>query len=377
MIFRKDYGDLMKQSLQNLLIRTSITNQTVGGIARSLLEVVNLNLSQYYNVLDVNTAMGFVSTAEGYFLDLIGDLFNMDRLDSSSASASASDSVQLFYVSTGTLDTRIPSLYIPQGTVVSTSDGTISFTVSSDAYFSAGDTQVYAPISAQESGSGYNVGVNTLVKHDLGLSDVFTTNQKVVTGGSDTESDENFRYRIINATLSAAKANETAVRLAALSVSGVANVLIKEYARGIGTFDMIVIPTEGIATDALVASVQSAIDSTQAFGIKGTAIKPDVVTVQISARLVFVNNTTDTDQETIRQNVQNAISQYIVNLPIGGTFVYNKLVDTIMDTSEKIEDLTVTCYYFRGEPVSLGNVSIYWNEMFYPDPDVSEPIIVL
>lgn len=377
MIFRKDYASLVKKSLQNLVTRSSITNQTVGGIARSLIEVINLNISEYYDILDINTSMGFVSSAEGYFLDLIGDLFNITRLVPETASASVSDGAQLFYVATGTLHDRIPTDIILQGTQVSTSDGSIVFTVSSNTVFGISDTQVYVPITAAGTGSSYNVGVNTLIQHSLGITDVFTTNEKVVIGGSDTESDSNFRYRIINSSLSAERANETAIRLAALSVAGVGDVKIKPYARGVGSYDMLVVPVEGIATDKMISDVQNAINLVQAVGVTGTAIKPTIVPVELEVRLIFTTGTNDVDREDIRGRVVTAIEKYIVNIPLGGAFILNELRQQIMDVSTKISDHTINCYYFRQEPTFLGNVSIYWDEMFYPDQTIANAIRVL
>jgi uncharacterized phage protein gp47/JayE len=376
MIFRKDYGTLVKQSLQQLLTRSKITNQTIGGIARSIVEVVNLNISEYYDILDINTAMGFVSSSEGYFLDLIADLFNIKRSQAQTASAESGDMVQKFYVATGTLYDRIPDLTIRQGTIVSTEDGSIVFRVSADTMFALTNTYVYVPMIADAAGSNYNVAVNTLTKHSLGMNDVFTTNEKVVSSGTDIESDDNLRYRIASATLSSEKANETAVRLACLSVPGVANVVVRPYARGIGSFDVIVIPVEGIASDTLVSNVQSAINKTQAYGITGTAIKPQIVTVDLTIRLVFTKDTLESEKDSLRSEVRSAIERYIVGIPIGTTFVLNELRQRIMDVSQKIYDHTIVCYYFRGQPVFLGNYEVYWDEMFYPNPASVEAVIV-
>lgn len=377
MIFRKDYGQLIRASLQNLVSRSKITNQTVGGIARSILEVINLNVSEYYDILDINTMMGFVSTSEGYFLDLIGDLFNIKRNTPEKASVSSSDNCQLFYVSSGVLYDYLPTGKIPNGTVVSTEDGQISFTVTSDTSFGLTSTEVYVPIEASESGANYNVGLNTLVKHSINSSNIFTTNSKVVSGGTDLESDENFRYRIVNATLSSAKANESAIRIAALSVPGVSDVVIKPYARGIGSYDIIVLPVEGLATDKMISDVQNAINTVQAVGITGRAIKPSIVPVDISVKVVFSASTPESHRVTIRSQVKTAIERYIVNIPLGGTFVLNELRQRIMDVSEKITDHIVNCYYFRNEPTFLGNVEIYWDEMFYPNTDSAEAVVVL
>jgi uncharacterized phage protein gp47/JayE len=377
MIFRKDYGTLVRQSLRHLLTRSNITNQNIGGIARSMIEVINLNISEFYDILDVNTSMGFVSTAEGYFLDLIGDLFGIKRTQASAASVADTDMIQKFYVSSGTLHDRIPENVIPQGTVVSTSDGTLLYTVSSDASFGNSSTFVYASIVASGSGSSYNAGINTLVNHSLGISDVFTTNEKVIISGTDLETDDNYRYRITNVTLSAEKANETAIRLSVLSIPGVSDAVIRPYARGIGSFDVIVIPSDGIATDKMISDAQSAIESAQAAGISGTAIKPSLVPVEIEVRLVFTKDANEVDKDDIRGRVKTSIENYIVNIPLGGTFILNEMRQQIMDVDAKIKDHIINCYYFRQQPTFLGNIEIYWDEMFYPDQSSPEAIRVL
>jgi uncharacterized phage protein gp47/JayE len=233
------------------------------------------------------------------------------------------------------------------------------------------------PIIAASAGSTSNVPANILTTHNIGVSDVFTTNEKVIVSGTDMESDANFRYRIKNATLSAERANEIAVRLAALSTAGVADVVIRPYASGIGTYEVIVIPVEGIASDSLITDVQQSLDRVTACGITGTARKPIIVPVDISVSVVFTSDATDYDRASIRSSVQTSIERYIVNIPLGGEFILNELRQQIMDVSPKIKDHVITCYYFRDVPCFLCNMQIYWDEMFYPNQNSSEPISVV
>jgi len=377
MLFKKDYGEIVQDALSFLETNTDITNTSIGGITRSLIEIVNRSIADYYDILDINMAMSFLSTAEGYFLDLIGSLFNMPRLTATAATVASIDKVQRFYVTSGTLHDKIPTDQIESTTTVSTSDGLITYTVSTTTTFGVSATEVYVPITAPATGSQYNVGTNTLITTNLGVSGVYTTNTKSIASGTDTESDSNYRYRISNATLSAEKANEISIRLAALSVNGVADVVMKPFARGVGTYDVLVIPTEGIATDSLIDNVQSAIDDVQAFGIRGTVKAPTVVPVDIEIKLAFTKDATDYDKTNIKGDVVSAIEKYIVNIPIGGTFIYNEMIQQVMDVSTKILDMFVTCYYFREQPYFQKNVEIYWDEMFYPNPDSDEAIRVL
>jgi len=374
MLFKKGYGELVQDALSYLETNTDITNTSVGGITRSLIEIINRNVADYYDVLDINMTMSFLSTAEGYFLDLIGSLFNVSRSSASKASVSAVDNVQRFYVTSGTLHDKIATDIIPEGTTVNASNGSMVFTVTSDTAFSVSATEIYVPIQAEDVGSKYNVGTNVLTVSSLGVTGVYTTNRLPIASGTDTESDSNYRYRLSNATLAAEKANEISIRLAALSTDGVADVVIKKYARGIGSYDIIVIPTDGIANTALIDGVQTAIDLVQACGIKGTAIAPTVVPVDIEVKLIFTSDATTAEKTNIRSNVVTAIEAYIVNIPMGGTFVYNEMVQQIMDVSTKIKDMVCSCYYFREEPHFQKNIDIYWDEMFYPNPGSAEAI---
>lgn len=377
MLFKKSYKDLVTQSIDDLQTYTDITNVSIGGLARSLLEIINKQLSSYYDVLDLNQAMGFLSSAEGYFLDLIGELLNVSRDEAQVANVTAAEENQKFYVTRGYLGDYIPTLSIPSGTVVGTSDDTIQFTVTSGVSFSAGATEVYVPITSTSVGASNNVGKNALIKTNLGLANVYTTNTKAIVTGSDTESDDNFRYRISKTVLAAEKANETAIRLAALSVDGVADVIMIPYARGIGSYDVLVIPSEGLATASLLSAVQDAIDDTQAYGITGLAKTPTVVPLDLEISIIFVDKVTDIDQDKIRADVKTSVEQYIVNIPVGGIFIMNELIQQVMDVSPRIKDMTVRCLYCREQPHIIGNIEIYDDEMFYPNPDSSEAIKII
>jgi len=98
--------------------------------------------------------------------------------------------------------------------------------------------------------------------------------------------------------------------------------------------------------------------------------------VSISVNLVFINGTTDSTQSDVQSRVQTAIENYIVNIPIGGTFILDQMTAAIINVDTSILDFTITKYYFNGKLTFQGNVSIYWDQMFYPDPSASSPITV-
>ena len=75
----KDAQQLTREMEEYLTSETSITYTGDGSIARSILETVNEKIEEYYEEFDFNLAMAFVSTAEGSFLDLIGELLDCER----------------------------------------------------------------------------------------------------------------------------------------------------------------------------------------------------------------------------------------------------------------------------------------------------------
>jgi uncharacterized phage protein gp47/JayE len=377
MLFKKTFEELVAQSINDLQMHTDITNVSIGGVVRTLLEIINKQVSEYYEVLEINQAMGFLSSAEGFFLDLIGDLLNTKRLEATPAEAKSVDKNQKFYVTKGFLGDYIPSLMIESGTVVSTVDESIVFTVKESVSFSSSAKEIYVDIEAVQPGSESNVGRNALISHTIDNENVYTVNTGAIVGGTDTEDDENYRFRISKATLSAEKANETAIRLAALSVSGVADAIMVPYMRGIGSYDVLVVPTEGIATESLLSEVQTAIEKVQAYGIKGYVKSPDIVPVDIEVKLIFQKDTTEEEVSGIKEETKLAIERFIVNIPVGGTFVLNELRQQVMNVSPKTRDHVINCYYFRGQPHIHFNVDIYDDEMFYPNPDSPEAIRVI
>jgi uncharacterized phage protein gp47/JayE len=79
MLEKKTYNELMDEALYLIPRNTDITNVNPGGIARSLLEIQNRQLAKYYDTLEVNHALGFLSETKGEYLDLIGQMMDCQR----------------------------------------------------------------------------------------------------------------------------------------------------------------------------------------------------------------------------------------------------------------------------------------------------------
>lgn len=76
----KPEDKMLQEMLSDLLSTTDITNISPGGVARSLLEIVNRKLHTAYTELDRYASMIFLSSSSGSYLDLIGAMLSCRRL---------------------------------------------------------------------------------------------------------------------------------------------------------------------------------------------------------------------------------------------------------------------------------------------------------
>ena len=79
MIPKKKAEELNAMMEEALREKTPLNYFGEGSIIKAILSVVNETIEGFYEQLDFNTAMGFVSQAQGPFLDLIGELLDCSR----------------------------------------------------------------------------------------------------------------------------------------------------------------------------------------------------------------------------------------------------------------------------------------------------------
>lgn len=155
---------------------------------RLFLDTVILELIQQRNAIDFAGKMNLLAYAEGDYLDHLGALLGVTRLDATSSVCS------MKFTLTSRHD---EALTIPQGTRVSP-DGLTLFTTTEDLTIDAGELDGIVTAQCTQTGSFANGYVPGQISK---LVDVFTFTAECVnvtesTGGTDCESDEAFRERI-------------------------------------------------------------------------------------------------------------------------------------------------------------------------------------
>lgn len=367
----KTTAELDTLCLEELSREGVITNLSSGARARALLQVINRRIGEAYATLKFNTAMGYLTTGTGIFLDLLGTLTGVTRRTSTVALVDADDENIKFYVISGTLKAKLPAGTIPLATVIQNSDGSIQYQVTQAAQFDDVTDHVYVSAAAVNSGSSSNIGNGVLRLHSLGAADVLVTNEKNITTGSDVESDDNYRYRVANSRAVNESANLTAVRVAMLPVPGVADVRIKEFA---GLMDALIIPATNYVSESVVRACQFLGDREKAGGVRLQCRGPEMVPFEIYAQIQLTKETPSSEATSIKGAVKATILDYFAGIPLGGSFVPAQLSARIQSADIRIYDHKLICLEFRRRPVLMRSFQLRDDELFAPDPESLSPI---
>ena len=186
--FAEKDPDIITKELISLYESVSGRTLARADPVRLFIDAIILAVVQQRNIIDYSAKQNLLAYAEGDYLDHIGALLGVSRLEASRAATT------LLFTLEEALDYDAE---IPAGTRVSASDGKAFATVDT-VTIPAGslmiDEDAYC-VDAGESGNGYVPGqVYKLV--DVLPFGVSVRNVVATTGGGDIESDEAFRERI-------------------------------------------------------------------------------------------------------------------------------------------------------------------------------------
>jgi len=405
-LISRDENELLVQQRQFLTENTPITNFSPGSTVRMIAEVVSRQQAETVRIVNTNVLQAFISRASGEFLDRVGELLGVERLNSSYAIDTSNNNFK-FQIDPSTgmtardvariaLDYAIrvnapqttlsaDSFTIRSGTPLGGRSGSSLYSTTEEVVFMGTDTEKFAGVIANGLGASFNVGANALTKHQILLRQpeltpvadvIICTNTQPITSGRGLESDQDLRFRIRNAARSAEAANETAVRLACLSVPGVNDIVIKNYARGVGTFNIFVIGDTAVVPEGILRATQQAVNSIQALGIRGLVTAPEYKGMEMTIRLKFLSATSLNDRRLLKDAATQVAVDYVNNIPTGGLFVLNELVQRVMQSSDSILDMdilrmaigvydTKSAKNERSEPVIATNQQAYWDEKWY------------
>lgn len=275
---------------------------------RLFLNAVILEIVQQRSIIDFSAKMNLLAYASGDYLDHLGALLGVTRLEASYATCNVKFtlSAALNY-----------DVIIPEGTRI-TPDGKILFALSEDVSIPAG--QLYAVASAVCLTSG-TVGNDYVAGQINQIVDIFpyelkAENITASAGGEDTETDEDFRARIQLAPESFTNAGSIqGYKYFALSadpnIADVAVITPPDVAPG--NVNIYVLMNGGILPDddvlAKVLAVCSG-DDVRPDTDYVHALKPETVSYSIEVSY-WISSDDAVQSEVIQGNVQQAVADFI------------------------------------------------------------------
>ena len=188
-IFAEKAADEIEHEIITLYERLAERTLAKGDPVRLFLETIILIIVQQRSLIDYAAKQNLLAYASGDYLDHIGALLEVTRLEASHAMTTLKFTLS---------EAQSSVVTIPAGTRASPGGGNILFATTESVEVPAGSTEVTVTAECTVSGvqgNGYIAGqIRRLV--DPFPYEMTVTNITASYGGSDKENDENFRERI-------------------------------------------------------------------------------------------------------------------------------------------------------------------------------------
>ena len=265
----------------------------------------------------------FAATATGESLDYLAQQRGLERKPPQKARGSLTFSLA---------EAKNYAVAIPAGTVVATdTEVPLRFVTTEDGEIPQATFSASIPAEAEEAGYRGNIafGVATVpVSVPAVISGV--RNASAFHGGSDRESDNNLRQRILDSFVSAPNGmNAAYYKRLALSVDGVEKAGVVERSNGSGTATVYVSGTRGEASAEVVSQVSALLNEHQCVGAVVTAAQAVMRDVDLNVTVTPKTGFTD---EEVRWRIENAFADYVYAVPMGGKFYLSKLGSYLIGT---------------------------------------------
>ena len=220
------------------LASSGIRQLAPGGKARAFADIVGDRLGQSEQRQFSNLAQTLVPYATGDSLDLLGEIYGVARIGQSSVVADLSDQNFEFYVRRGTFGdiNGGNDIQVPSDIRIFTGDPNGPVYLADAATLAAGDSQAFFSARSLLDGSAGNAPSGVFDRHnftnysDSRFGTLLVTNNFGLVGGRETETDDDYRFRLNLKIQSSAGANEAALRFALLEIPGIQDLVFERQA---------------------------------------------------------------------------------------------------------------------------------------------------
>jgi len=342
MTMMKSISEIINDLIEEVAQKTPFTNFNPSAAIRNLLEVIAAPIAELYQLLQTVTSQSWVETAAGEWLDLKVREVGIERKPSVKAQV---------YLTFSTTEAKEENIVIPVNSICKSEKddegNEYRFYTMEEAVLEAGETEIIVLAEAEETGSEYNVGVNTItriVTPISGISSVTNIDWEddsvdppvsipyLKQEGTDAESDEQLRQRAIGTweTIGIG-GTRSAYQTWALSVTGVvAASVLDDFPFGPGTVGVVIVGPNGEPAPQLIQDVYDYIKLRKPLTADVRVLGPVIETVDL---ILTVTRFASAAEEDVNGAVLTAIEEYSENLQLGEGLILSRLVNKLMDVT--------------------------------------------
>jgi len=374
----KEKEEILTSVLSSLEKNAGITAVYPGSIARAFAEAFSTEIADLYASLNFSLRQGALSTASGRNLDLIGELYGVARKQISDAAAIERQSFNIeFYIQ----KPYSSDITVPKDTIILTSVENFAvrqyrYKLNDSVTIPVGATKAYGLVVPDFSDNTYVAPRGSLISHNFVAPPgvvLFCTNTKEVYSNINSESDDNFRRRIVSSVKTRATGTAESVRFAALSVKGVRDVRIRESSYGLGSCDIIVVPETLSAIKQMPEVILAAINSVRPAGVRFNVRLAEKLSINLVATISINSSVGTTLTAGIKNQASLFVKRYLNSLTIGDTISLSEIERQIRQSSDYIRNVSINSFNVDGKELPLsdftpssdkvypgaGNISIY------------------
>ena len=347
--FTRSFDDMVSDGIQKLSSNTNITNLSPGAKARFILDTVYREQSSQFRIFDTNLAQVYLKYAEGKFLDLFGDLLNLVRLQATHAEDKTENF--MFYVDTGVFgDVNSGADFaIPVNTLVSTvasesgvvtpgleTQPVVEYRTIEEVTCVAGESLVFAPVRARIEGTQSTVAKNVIRKHGFAgyaqssLKTLKCTNLHAIQSGTDRERDPAYRFRLKSVFRARSLAVRAAIRLAALSVPGVSDIVDVNAEQGPSSFSLYVKGLTPTTSPRLLREVFDTVSAVTSMAEKPFVLAPTPSGLEFVTTVTWSPRATQDQIATGYAQMRTALENYLSRTEIGEEVIFADLIAILL-----------------------------------------------
>lgn len=175
------------------------------------------------------------------------------------------------------------------------------------------------------------------------------------------ESDTNYRYRIVHMIQIVASSNEESIKMRCMAIEGVKDIIVKKFARGIGTFNIYILTNSPTTPASILTEAQNIINEYQAEGVNGLALSPAPIAVEMKIRVVSKNGITS----YLTSSINNGVSDYFDSLKMGDSVAITDINRRIYLSNSDVINFEFLEFKVNGRPTRPSDIKAVDGERLY------------